>query len=301
MIRVAHIINPVKVNEKSDLHVAQPITFETMLRAKHNSLFAQQIELYTTQFEEDKSIIPSGFHMLSNLDRSVLDVNNKLQKRKLPLIADIFLKMKEVPPVDYVIFTNMDIALMPYFYDAVFAYLDKGYDALVINRRRISDRYKSVEELPLMYADLGKSHPGFDCFVMKAALLDRFILGEICVGISFLEAALVHNIFSFAENPLYIPDAHLTFHIGMDVLVPRNNDFYKHNRKEFFGNIYPKLQPYFELKKFPYSTLPFPKRALKWMLNPSIFTRNYLNLEGKNLWQKTKTRLDEVRWRILQK
>ncbi len=301
MIRVAHIINPVKVNEKSDLHVAQPVTFETMLRSKRNSPFSDQIELYTTQFEEDKEIIPDGFRVLSNLERSVLDVNPKLKKRKLPLIADILAKVKETGNPDYVIFTNMDIALMPYFYDAVLLYLEKGHDALVINRRRISDRYKTIGELPLMYSDMGKSHPGFDCFVMKTELLDRFILGNICVGISFLEATLVHNIFSFAQNPLYIPDAHLTFHIGMDVLVPRNNDFYKHNRTDFFKNIYPQLKPHFELKKFPYGTLPFPQRAIKWMLNPSIFTRNYLNLEGKNTWQKIKTRLDEVRWRILQK
>lgn len=301
MIRVAHIINPVKVNEKSDLHVAQPVTFETMLRSKRNSLFCDQIELYTTQFEEDKEIIPDGFRVLSNLERSVLDVNPRLAKRKLPLIGDILSKVKEMDNPDYIIFTNMDIALMPYFYDAVVLYLEKGHDALVINRRRISDRYRTIEELPLMYSDLGRSHPGFDCFVIKTELLDRFILGNICVGISFLEATLVHNIFSFAQNPLYVPDAHLTFHIGMDVLVPRNNEFYKHNRADFFGNIYPKLKPHFELKKFPYGTLPFPKRAVKWMLNPSIFTRNYLNLEGKSLWQKIKARLDEVRWRILQK
>lgn len=301
MIRVAHIINPVKVNEKSDLNVAQPITFETMVRAKRNSSFQDQIGLYTTQYEEDKVIIPDGFQVLSNLHRSVLDVNPKLEKRKLPLIADILEKTKEIDQPDYVIFTNMDIALMPYFYDAVFAYLDQGHDALVINRRRISHAYKSVEELPLMYADMGKSHPGFDCFVIKTELLDKFILGNVCVGISFLEAALVHNIFSFAKNPLYVPDAHLTFHIGMDVLVPRNNVFYDHNRSEFFNNIYPQLKQHFDLKKFPYGTLPLPKRAIKWMLNPSVFTRNYLNLEGKNIWQKTKARLDEIRWRILQK
>lgn len=301
MIRVAHIINPVKVNEKSDLHVAQPITFETMLRARKNSEFNTQIELYTTQFEEDKEIIPGGFHVLSNLNRSVLDVNTRLSKRKLPLIGDILGKVNEMNNPDYVIFTNMDIALMPHFYDTVFLYLDKGHDALVINRRRISDNYKTVEELPFMYSDLGKSHPGFDCFVIKTELLEQFIFGDICVGISFLEATLVHNIFSFARNPLYIPDAHLTFHIGMDVLVARNNDFYKHNRTEFFENIYPNLKPHFELKKFPYGSMPFPKRALKWMLNPSIFTRNYLNLEGKNTWQKIKARLDEIRWRVLQK
>lgn len=195
----------------------------------------------------------------------------------------------------------MDIALMPHFYDAVFALIEKEHDALVINRRRLSHHYSKVEELPLMYADLGKSHPGFDCFVFKSSLLEKFILDEICVGISFLEATLVHNIFSLAENPLYVPDGHYTFHIGMDVLVPRNNEFYRHNRSVFFNKIQPQLKPYFELKKFPYNGLPLPIRALKWMLNPSLFTRNYLQLEGKNFFQRTKARLDEIRWRILQR
>ncbi|MCO5260564.1 MAG: hypothetical protein M9916_10505 [Crocinitomicaceae bacterium] len=301
MIQVAHIINPVKVNEFSDLHYAQPITFETMLRARLFSSKKNAIQLYTTQFEEDKSIIPDGFTVLSNLERSVLDVNPALTKRKLPLIADILAKRSEVPDADYLVFTNMDIAVQPYFYDAVFSYIEQGHDAVVINRRRVSDKLRSIEDLPLLYADMGKSHPGFDCFVIKRSLIDQFVMGDVCVGISFLEATLVHNIFSFAENPLFVPDAHLTFHIGMDVLVPRNNAFYWHNRNAFFNDICPKLKPHFDLKKFPYGSLPFPKRAVKWMLNPSLFTRNYINMEGKNFFQRVKTRMDEVRWRILQK
>lgn len=272
-----------------------------MLVAKKYSKYGAQIELYTTQYEEDKSIIPTEFTQLSNLNRSVLDINTSLSGKKLPLIADILSKLKEAQDHDYVIFTNMDIALMPYFYDTVFKLLDEGHDALVINRRRLSHNYSKIEELPLMYADLGKSHPGFDCFVFKNSLLEKFILDEICVGISFLEATLIHNMFSFADNPLYLPDQHLTFHIGMDVLVPRNNAFYKHNRRCFFDKIQPHLKPYFDLKKFPYNGLSLPKRAFKWMLNPSLFTRNYLNLEGKNLFQRTKAKLDEIRWRILQR
>lgn len=302
MLKIAHIINPVKVGENSDLHFAQPITFESIKIAQaFSSKGLYEVNVYTTQFEEDRSIIPEGFIQLSNLQKSVLDVNPTLKGKKLPLIGSIMGKLEEIESADFVIYTNMDIALMPYFYDTVFEYLQQGHDALVINRRRISKRYQSVEELPLMYADMGKSHPGFDCFVIKKSLLPQFIWGEICVGISFLEATFVHNIFSFSENPLYIPDAHLTFHLGMDVLVPRNNLFYKHNRKAFFETIYPKLKPHFELKKFPYASLPFPKRAIKWMLNPSIFTRNYLELEGKNWRQRIKCRLDEIRWRILQK
>lgn len=301
MFQVAHIINPVKVNEKSDLFLIQPITFQTMLDARAHSKNRSQIHLFTTQYAEDREIIPEEFTILSDLTRSVLDVNSQLSKRKLPLIADILAKRSEIQDADFIIFTNMDIALMPYFYDVVFQYLEKGYDAIVINRRRISEKYQTLDELPMMFADIGKSHPGFDCFVIKTSLLDRFILDDICVGISFLEASLVHNLFSFAEKPLFIGDAHLTFHIGMDVLVNRNNAFYKHNRQVFFKRIYPKLKPHFELKKFPYNALPIPKRAVKWILNPSLFTRNYLNLEGKNVFQKIKFRLDEVRWKILQK
>nr|WP_315164614.1 hypothetical protein [uncultured Flavobacterium sp.] len=301
MTHLIHIINPVKVAKNSDLFYAQPITFESILVAKNFSKHKEKITLCTTQFEEDKSIIPEGFIQLSNLDQSVLDVNSELKSRKLPLIKDILNKIKEIGPCDYCIFTNVDIALMPHFYDTVFEYLEKGHDAIVINRRRLSNQYTKVEDLPLMYADLGKSHPGFDCFVFKRSLLDSFILESICVGISFLEVTLVHNLFSFAKKPLYIPDAHLTFHIGMDVLVPRKNNFYYHNRSVFFETIYPKLKPYFLLKKFPYGTLNFPNRMIKWLLNPSLFTLNYLSLEKKNIFQIVKAYLDEIRWRILQR
>ena len=172
MNSVAHIINPVKVKEKSDLFFAQPITFETMIRAKNQSANSNHIQLITTQLDEDKSIIPAEFQILSNLEKSVLDVNPQLKNRKLPLIKDILEKIKEIEKPDFVIFTNMDIAVMPFFYDAVFEYLKKGHDALVINRRRIPAVYKSIDELPLMYAQLGKSHPGFDCFVIKTELLE---------------------------------------------------------------------------------------------------------------------------------
>lgn len=301
MIQLLHIVNPVKVNKKSDLFIAQPITFSSMIAAKKYSKYFNQILQCTTQYEEDVSIIPSEFIKLSNLDRSVVDINRTLKDRKLPLIKDILHKIHEVENCDYCVFTNVDIALMPQFYDVVYYHILKGHDAIVINRRRLKKEYNSIDELPLMYSDLGKSHPGFDCFVFKKELLDSFILDKICVGIPFLEAALVHNIFSFANNPLFIPDAHLTFHIGMDVMASNNNEYYKHNRKVFFKVIYPKLKPYFSLSKFPYGSLYFPNRMIKWVLNPSLFSLNYLNLENKNAMQKVKLLLDEIRWRILQK
>jgi len=272
-----------------------------MFRAKAHAKQAVQVDLCTTQYEEDKGIIPEGFRVLSNLDRSVLDLNNSLEKRKFPLIGDIIAKAIQETEGEYIIYTNADIGLMPYFYDFVHEKIKEGHDALVINRRRLKSSYQSVDQLPEIYADMGLSHPGFDCFVFRKDWADKMDLGDICVGISFIGVALAHNLFTRAENPLYVDDQHLTFHIGTQVLVPRKNAFYKHNRREFFEKVLPVLKPAMRLEKFPYALLPWPKRIVKWILNPSLFTRNYLELEGQSFLQKCKTRLDEIRWRIVQK
>lgn len=300
MVRIAHIINPVKVNESSDLYKAQPITFQSILNARSFSARKEEIILCTTQFEEDKEVIPAAFRQLSNLDRSVTDINEALTKKKLPLVKDVLEKLNEVD-AGYYIYTNMDIALMPYFYDSVFDYIDQGHDAIVINRRRLAADYSSIDQLPQMYADMGHSHPGFDCFVFKKELLSQFILEHICIGIPFVEVTLIHNIFSFARSPLFVPGKHLTFHIGMEVMPAREHNYYVHNRNVFFTKIYPRLKPHFDIKKFPYSSLPVHKRAVKWALNPSLFTLNYLRLEKKNLLLKVRSLLNELRWRILQK
>lgn len=299
--RILHIINPVKVSVQSDLFFAQPITFESLINAKKYSKFSESITLATTQFEEDKPIIPEGFLQLSNLQRSILDLNPQLKGKKLPLVIDILNKTKEFEACDFIVYSNMDIGVLPQFYDVLYRYISQGHDAVLINRRRVSSKFKNLDDLPLIYSELGDSHPGFDCFLFKKELLEQFILEEICIGIPFLEVSFLHNLFSFAANPIFVPDIHLTFHLGMEVLPPVNKEFYWHNRKVFFEKINPKLKSKYDLKKFPYGHLPFPHRTIKWILNPSIFTRTYLELENKNFWYRIKFRLNEIRWRILQK
>jgi len=299
--RILHIVNPVKVTEQSDLYFAQPITFESMIKAKRFSQNSECITLATTQFEEDKSIIPDGFQQLSNLQRSILDINTKLKGKKLPLIHDVLEKTNEVEDCDYIVYTNMDIGVLPQFYDVLYSYISQGHDAVVVNRRRVSSEFMKIEDLPLIYSQLGDSHPGFDCFLFKKELLEKFFFDEICIGIPFLEVSFIHNIFSIAHTPLFVPDIHLTFHLGMEVMPKRNKDFYWHNRSVFFEKINPLLKPKYNLNKFPYGQLSLPKRAIKWVLNPSLFTRNYLELEGKSTWEKFKFRMNEICWRILQK
>ncbi len=219
-MKLAHIINPVKVPAASELGIAQPITFESIKVAKEFAAGKVDVELYTVCFEEDREIIPPHFNQLPNLLRSVQDVKKFAGTKKYPALTDVLTTLYNASNAEYLIFTNMDISLMPQFYTTVAELLKEGFDALLINRRGISTKYKTVEELPLMYADFGKPHPGFDCFVFKRELLNKFILENICVGVSFSEVALVHNLIAFAERLKLIDNLHLTFHIGSEVMPP---------------------------------------------------------------------------------
>ena len=62
MSDIAHIVNPVMVDESSDLFWAQPITFETMRKAKQYSEKLVNIELFAAQFPEDRTFIPDFFN-----------------------------------------------------------------------------------------------------------------------------------------------------------------------------------------------------------------------------------------------
>jgi len=300
LIRLAHIINPVKVNDRADLYKTQPITFSSILAAKAFTKSEINVNLFATCFRNETDIVPDGFNLLSPLESSIQDIYSNSYLPQLPFIDEILAKVAETE-ADYIVYSNADIALMPYFYDAVACYINRGHDAISINRRRLSHVYLNQPELPLLFADIGFSHPGFDCFVFKKELISHFILNKLCLGIPFVEVALVHNMAAFATNPLYLTKAHLTFHIGAEVMPERNKQLYRYNKSVFFNAVYPPLKPKLTLKKLPYYSLPLHKRAIKWMLNPSLFTLNYLRLEGLSMLQKIKYIVDEVRWRILER
>ena len=300
-MKLAHIINPVKVPAASELGIAQPITFEAIRVAKEFASGKVEIELYTVCYEEDREIIPAYFNQLPNLLRSVLDVKKFSGSKKYPILTDVLHALYNASNADYLIFTNMDISLMPQFYVAVSEMLEEGFDALLINRRGISTKYKTFEELPLMYSDFGKPHPGFDCFVFKRGLLDKFILENICVGVSFSEVALVHNLIAYAEKLKLVDDLHLTFHLGSEVMPPLNQEYYLHNRNEYEQKIYPQIKPHLKIRNFPYSELPVHKRILKWMLNPSFRTHQVLEMEGKSLGRRLKYKIDGLRFALLNK
>ncbi|AGC77400.1 hypothetical protein LX97_01699 [Nonlabens dokdonensis] len=235
MLKLIHIINPVKIGETSDLFIAQPITFESMRIAKEFASHEVDVELLTAHFSEDREIIPDYFTPTKDLHRSVLDLKEFKVRRKLPLIKDILERAVNYSDnSEYIVYTNVDIALMPHFYLFVKQQIQLGYDSFVINRRTITKQYSKLDQIPLMYAEVGHNHPGFDCFVFKKNLYNKFILNDVCIGVSKIGVTLLSNLLCFSNNFRLFHDKALTFHIGEDKVWQNKilQDYYNFNCDE---------------------------------------------------------------------
>ena len=282
-IRLAHIINPFLAPPDSDLLIAQPITFESMRRARDQAKGQVDVELLCVHFPEDLASVPGGFKSCPPLNRSVMDIKNFRKPIKLPLISDILDNLFEHSDADYLIYSNVDIGLQPHFYLEVSQLIENGHDALIINRRRIKDVYDSIDQLEDMYREKGKSHPGFDCFVFHRDLYPKFELAEICIGVPFIGIAMAQNIFALSKNYKLVDDAFLTFHKGMKIFQKRApSEFFNYNRKQFW-KVMNQLEPYQDISKLPYASSSFFYRLFKWAIHPSIPIRLVAKLELKRL------------------
>lgn len=256
MKKVAHLIHPVIVPKSSDLVVAQPITFATMHAAKEFAKNEIDVSLYAVQYhDEERFELPDCFIRTPDLDRSIGDIKPFKKRKKLALIGDILSTLYRVSQADYLIYTNVDIALQPYFYRTVAKMVDQGYDAFIINRRTIPAHYEKVEEIPLMVAELGEKHPGWDCFVFKRTLYPHFELGTVCIGTDGIGRYMIANLSVIAKQFKIFTDLHLTFHIGdgRPWESVQLDDYARHNRdecKRILTNLDKKYGP-FDRKKIP--------------------------------------------------
>ena len=234
MRKIAHIVNPVLVGEASDLFVAQPITFETMRIARDSMAGMVQVELFSAQYPEDHPLVPADFGRTKDLERSILDFGQFGRPRKLPLLKDILDRLYAATDAEYMIYTNVDIGLQPHFYLAVDGLIEEGFDAFVINRRTVSDRYRDINDLPLIYAETGEPHRGWDCFVFPRDAYPQYRLGTVCIGAPRADLTLISNMVAFATRFKEFKDQQLTFHLGNERAWRSTafSDYADHNTRE---------------------------------------------------------------------
>lgn len=234
MPTIAHIINPVGVDETYALRAAQPLTFETMRAARRFAGPTVEVDFLTAQFPEDRPLVPDGFRPTPDLDRSVLDIRPFRTPRKLPILKDILDRLFAGTSADYLVYTNVDIGLLPFFYRTVLRIIEDGRDAFVLNRRTIPDAHRRLADVPLMYAAIGDPHPGWDCFIFHHSLYPGFDLGTACIGAPWIGRIMITNLAVLGRSFAVFEDLHVTFHLGDDRgwKEERFADYLDHNRAE---------------------------------------------------------------------
>lgn len=284
MLKIAHIVNTFQARAGTEWEWVQPVTFESMRRAQTRAEKAGccSVELFSAHFAQDAPALPEGFRSTAVLERSVRDIPGFESKPPLPFIGDILQRGFDATDADYLIYTNIDIAVQPHFYEAVARFVEAGLDGFIINRRRIPGHYRHVAELGQMYAEKGKSHPGFDCFVFRREMFPQFRFAEVIVGIPFIGILTAQNLFAFSQNFRLFEDEYLTFHIGEDVFKDRDKDLMQYNRREFRKAIQ-ELDPWLDSSKFPYGEEMLLKRMIKWGLHPSIPIKLAMKLEWRRI------------------
>ena len=239
-MKIIHVVNPVKVNPKSDLYDAQPITFESMHRSKkflECRGIADEVTLAAACYPEDESIVPDYFDEKFILKNSVLDFGDFDIPKKLPLVSEIIQKANSSGSYDFLIYTNVDIALQPFFYEFVFEQLNSGIDGLVINRRTIPKYPGDIKKINSMYAEIGETHKGYDCFIMKCENIHLMEWGNVCIGANWVGRMLLTNTTGFSENFQILKNSHLTFHLGNDKdwTGEKFKDYEIYNTREAFS------------------------------------------------------------------
>ena len=233
MTSFAHAVNPVRVPQTSDLFVAQPITFETMRVAK---AFAHSIDvsLHAVAFEEDLPFAPADLVPARPLERSVLDLGEFKRSRKLPILRDILERLAEASDADYLVYSNVDIAVQPQFYLALEGIIRQGFDGFAVNRRTIEQSGATIADIPILSSMVGEPHPGWDCFVFRRCALQNFSLGNVCLGASGVGRALLWDIAASSTNFCVFKNLHLTYHIGDDRVWSDTEfkDYADHNTRE---------------------------------------------------------------------
>lgn len=241
-ISFCHIINPFPCPEESEHGRASKITYESLriavMEARQQDI---EVEIHAVVLPGDEIAIKPPAQLGGLLSRTIQDIRPMSPKRPYPLISDILRKGAESTQYDYLIFTNMDIAVQPDFYLRLHEIIEKRFEPatpFIIYRRNIPSRYHRIEQLPEMYKQPGQIAYGYDCFVFPKSYVAQLDLGHCCIGAAHFDYLLfiaLDVVSGFKAKR--INDLPLTFHIGNDISWSSQIDYIEHNLSESLAAI----------------------------------------------------------------
>lgn len=237
-----HIINPFPCPDHSEHGIASKITYESLrIAAEEARKHGIQIEVNAAVLPGDEIAIKPPAKLAGHLGRTVQDIRPLSPRRPFPLITDILRAGAESSGSDYLIFTNMDIAVQPDFYVQLHEIVEKRFEPgtpFTVYRRNISNHYNSIEQLPEMYREPGQIAYGYDCFVFPRSYVAQLDLGTCCIGAAYFDYLLFIALDAVSGfRAKRINDLPLTFHIGNDIAWSSQIDYIEHNLTESLAAI----------------------------------------------------------------
>ena len=225
-IRLRHVINTVGEDAPADLRRAQEITLQSIERAVAFSAGRLQVDVVAVTAPQDRPD-RGWLRWAPIIQRTLRDIPGAQSDRPLPFLADVLegFWLDAAPTAgndpgwDIGVYTNVDIAVQPYFYELVLELFRGGNDALSIMRRTVPDdrgghNGRNGRSLIELASQVGDSHPGHDCFAFTPAVLRRCAVGDVVLGIPHVGRSLVANLLLNATNFAGRRDLHATFHLG---------------------------------------------------------------------------------------
>jgi len=250
-MKIYHVINPYSVPEGSEDSLVQSRTIDSINIARDFAAAVVDVEVVAKLSPDDmpelqNKLIDEGY-TVAELTTSSADLPQDFKvPRELPVLKDLVdltgLKKSEGKK-EYVVFTNMDICLKPFFYTEVARLVAQGFETFVINRRTVDKELLFAEQSEVMFSD-GEKHIGHDCFVLPRENLEKFFLRDHVLGIGFVFRPFLLNCILSAKNFHEFDDVYLTYHFGDDMLwkSDKYNDYLEHNKLQLI-EVYEKFLP----------------------------------------------------------
>jgi len=238
--RYVHLCNPYEKGRTRTEILTQSVTYAAMHRAREFGPNNKPgVEFLGGVLPGDEAYSAEHFDRTFQLQRSAHDVKAFGTERPLPLLFDILGGAKDSGG-DFVVFTNVDICPVPHFYQSIEGLLNRGFDALVINRRTITGWPVDPGLIDLMAMDPGRPHEGYDCFVFRREALAQFVTNHAVVGTGGVMQSLIYNLVATSQRLLFLGDVHLTYHLGDDKVwaAPHLRDYVEHNWTEAIGTLH---------------------------------------------------------------
>ncbi len=289
-MRIAHIICPLVDTDNSDLKLIHDITFESMKVAKELAKGVVEVDQFSAVFPEDELNQSLNFSKVIYLNHSSLDIDGFQFGMKLALIGETLDKLYENTNAEYLIYTDIRIALQPKFYLQIRKIIENGNDAFVVSNRLISKKYNSFDQFPLMLKARGKKQQEYDCFVYKRVHYKKFILGNSCIGHRWVSQLIIANLMAFADNFSYFENLNITFKLSgvgenwsnanvvednrlneMELLIVLShllNNYLVNNRSELFKLYNEHLNSYY------FSDTITPDQSMNYQINEDIAKLN---------------------------